>query len=187
MFSRCKSGPWGRRSVSKSGHCHPILFSSSVKIPIGPGLACKCLGRFLSVHDFFNMGSDSGYLARVLLKSEIALTGMAKSGSMRGPGPSRAIMIFGDLSLLFLPQQPVVAAALCVFLAVLDILVTSHAYRFLLPDLDATILDLVVKLVGKLAHFLASIKAALRLFPTHPRLFCELVLSCAPRSLKWFE
>ena len=133
------------------------------------------------------MGSISGYLATVLLRSVIALMGMARSGSICGPGPKSAMMIFGDLSLLFLPQQPVVAAALCVFLAVLDILVTSHAYRFLLPDLDATILDLVVKLVGKLAHFLASIKAALRLFPTHPRLFCELVLSCAPRSLKWFE
>ena len=80
-----------------------------------------------------------------------------------------------------------VAAALCVFLVVLDILVTSHAYRFLLPDFDATMLALVVKLVGRLAHFLASTRAALRLFPKHPRLFCELVLSCAPKSLKWFE
>ncbi len=116
-----------------------------------------------------------------------ALMGMDRSGSICGPGPRSAMIIFGDLSLLFLPQLPVVAAALCVFLAVLDILVTSHAYKFLLPDFDATILDLVMRLVGRLAHFLVSIRAAPRLFPTHPKLFWELVISCAPRSRKWLE
>ena len=130
------------------------------------------------------MGSISGYFNTVLRSSVIALMGMARSGSICGPGPRSAMIIFGDLSLLFLPQQPVVAAALCVFLAVLDILVTSHEYRFLLPDLDATILALVVKLVGRLAHFLASISAAPRLFPTHPELFWLFVLSCAPKSRK---
>ena len=172
----------------KVGHCHPILLSSLVSIPTGPGiLEWRCLGCFLIAQDFWSMGSISGYFAIVLLSSEIALTGIAKSGSICWPGPKRAIIIFGDLSLLFLPQLPVVAAALCVFLAVLDILVTSHAYKFLLPDFDATMFDLVVKLVGRLAHFLASISAAPRLFPTHHRLFWVLVLSCAPRSRKWLE
>ena len=188
MSSKCRSGPCGRLRIIKFGHCQPILLSSLVNIPTGPdSLEWRCLGCFLSAQDFWSMGSISGYLAMVLLRSVIALMGMARSGSICGPGPRRAIIIFGDLNLLFLPQLPVVAAALCVFLAVLDILVTSHAYKFLLPDFDATILDLVMKLVGKLAHFLASIKAVLPLFPTHPRLFWEFVLSCAPRSRKWLE
>ena len=74
----------------------------------------------------------------------------------------------GFRSLLFRPQLPITPAVRCVFLEVLDIAVISQPYKDLHPDLAATIFALVWNCTGSVEHFLASARAAWRLFPTHP-------------------